>query len=1102
MKTSSEYLKKIVENSSSIAERLGDNFILKDTPIKNDIINSIIKNWCNTVADGKQDIFEKRLAWDGLNLNSISHILGSKYIVDENNLPDWTETLKAVLETSALFDDKTLENDILQGIYQYDPVFNSQENLPFEEIFLPFIIVARQKLNSQADEKYLLLDDKCYVCFERSLLELLTSLFSQAIALKFQVFRLYEQPALIRGIGQFQKSHPREQYSKFISKMLSGELLSFFQEYSVLARLSATIIDFWVNNTREFIQRLASDWSEIKNTFQADVELEKVVAIKLGLSDLHQNGRSVIELTFDSGLKLIYKPKDLALEVAYFELLNCLNEKDVPQKFKLLKIISRSDYGWVEYVEHSPLKDKQAAVRYYQRAGMLLCLLYILSGTDFHNENIIASGEQPVLIDMEMLLSGRVRKEENSDSDVNSDASYLVSEQFNYSVLNTYFLPKWELGPDGLAYDVSGLSGNEGQATDFRTQKWQHLNTDDMTLGYEYIKTDASKNLPVLEGIHLSASDYVQELVDGFREMYQFFLINRDQLLTASSLLAQLAHQRVRTIFRPSQVYASLLKQTQHPKYLRDGIERSIAFDVLCKPLLKYENKPHWWEIIAAEQQALQQLDIPLFSSYSDSYDLKINSSQTIHKYFMEPSYDFVTTRLSQLNEDDLELQIGFIRSSLYTRITSKGESFSSQSNEAVLNIDTISPLSKEILVQQSLEIAQELKKRSVRASDGSVCWMGLEYIPESGRLQPSAMSYDFYDGSSGVALFLAALAKVTNSHLLHDLALDALKPIHSLLQNLDSLREREIIRKIGLGGGKGFGSIIYTLVRSSLFLDEPMLLEDAQQVASLITEKTITNDDKYDIISGTAGTILGLLALYKVTGNSDILELAKHCGNHLLNHRVNSNTGYLTWATVGEKHLTGLSHGAAGIAYALLRLYAITCDPVFLKAAEEAIAYERSVFSAKVQNWPDLRSEKPMFGMSWCHGAPGIALARLGCLPILVDSNLDTSEIRQEIETALQTTQKYVLQEIDHLCCGNFGRIDVLLVAAQNLHISQLQEMAQKLGAYCVQKAQNKGCFQISVGNFKGIYNPAFFQGTTGIGYELLRLAYPDLLPSVLLWQ
>jgi|GEM_PF-3469338 len=32
--------------------------------------------------------------------------------------------------------------------------------------------------------------------------------------------------------------------------------------------------------------------------------------------------------------------------------------------------------------------------------------------------------------------------------------------------------------------------------------------------------------------------------------------------------------------------------------------------------------------------------------------------------------------------------------------------------------------------------------------------------------------------------------------------------------------------------------------------------------------------------------------------------------------------------------------------------------------------------------------------------------------------------------------------------------------------------------------------------------YSPGLFQGASGIDYELLRLAYLDQLPSVLLWE
>ncbi|MEI6174293.1 MAG: lanthionine synthetase LanC family protein [Bacteroidota bacterium] len=32
--------------------------------------------------------------------------------------------------------------------------------------------------------------------------------------------------------------------------------------------------------------------------------------------------------------------------------------------------------------------------------------------------------------------------------------------------------------------------------------------------------------------------------------------------------------------------------------------------------------------------------------------------------------------------------------------------------------------------------------------------------------------------------------------------------------------------------------------------------------------------------------------------------------------------------------------------------------------------------------------------------------------------------------------------------------------------------------------------------------FNPGFFQGISGIGYELLRLAWPEKIPSVLVFE
>jgi lantibiotic modifying enzyme len=114
----------------------------------------------------------------------------------------------------------------------------------------------------------------------------------------------------------------------------------------------------------------------------------------------------------------------------------------------------------------------------------------------------------------------------------------------------------------------------------------------------------------------------------------------------------------------------------------------------------------------------------------------------------------------------------------------------------------------------------------------------------------------------------------------------------------------------------------------------------------------------------------------------------------------------------------------------------------------------------------------------------------------------LDTPEIREEIAVALNTTLQFGLQNIDHPCCGNCGRMEVLLIAAQKLLRPDLVETVKKQANWVVARAKQVGGFHLFPQLPKDVYNPGFFQGTTGIGYGLLRLAYPDLLPSVLLWE
>lgn len=1134
MRLTQSDLVQIVAQASSLSERLSNNLFKVNAIQLSEqwVIDDRLNRWCQLVAQANWEKFQQRLEWDEWNIDTVRPALGTVHLTDSQALPKWVQTLREIIQTAS-------EWGMGYGGVEKSPMPNAQlpittipidpeKPLPFEDVLLPALWVARQQLLTRLGSASLspehlpleLLSEKAYLTLERDLLVKVVHLCVKTLEFEFSHSRPLGYSLVNLLIKQTKDSKSKVHYNAFVQKLLQDGLLTFFQKYPVLGRLVATQIDFWVEATAEFLQRLKCDWeSEIGDWGQYRVS--KVIEIKPSLSDPHHQGRCAIALTLDSGLKLVYKPKDLVLEVAYNQFLDWCNhqgknsffsssqkkasEGSVPLPFKVLKVLNRGTHGWVEYVEQYPCEDEAAAQRFYQRAGMLLCLLYALGGTDCHYENLIASGEHLVLVDMETLMHHQARLLENSSEII--EAGTAVNQKFWDSVLRTGLLPRWDFNTDNrIAYDVSGLGSVGLQQAPRREPRWQSVNTDDMHLAYETVMIPVQRNVPILNGVALSPNNYVEECVEGFRQMYHFLIEQRQALLAETIPLAAFQAQRVRFIFRSTEIYRVILQRTLAPELLRNGVDHSIAMDILSRAFLTTQDKPNTWSILQAELKAIEQLDIPYFGANSDSDALTIGVEPSIAQCFEAPSYSQVMSRLQNLNEIDLAQQVAMIQGAFYAKVVQNSlagqalEPDASVPKEA--DLSKAIPLTSEQLLQQASHIAQEIHRTAISRADSSITWIGFGYIPKAERFQLMLLDDNLYDGTCGIALFLAALDYVRGSTQFHNLALGALKSLRKLLQTSNAKSAQGFARVVGIGGAMGVSGVIYSLVRTSQFLKEVALLEDAQRAANLITPELIAADQQFDVMGGTAGAILGLLALYSETANSGVLEQAVTCGQHLLKHRISIEGSPRAWKTFEEKRLTGFSHGAAGIAYALLRLYAVTQDIAYLEAAEEGIAYERSVFSSTAANWPDFRflneqNGQPGFMVSWCHGAAGIALGRLGSLSIL-----ETEEIHHDVEVGLQTAQKYDVQDVDHLCCGNCGRIELLLVASQKLSCPQLRERAQQRAAWVVARVQQIGAYQLFTNLPSGVFSPSFFQGTAGIGYELLRLAYPEALPSVLLWE
>jgi len=145
-----------------------------------------------------------------------------------------------------------------------------------------------------------------------------------------------------------------------------------------------------------------------------------------------------------------------------------------------------------------------------------------------------------------------------------------------------------------------------------------------------------------------------------------------------------------------------------------------------------------------------------------------------------------------------------------------------------------------------------------------------------------------------------------------------------------------------------------------------------------------------------------------------------------------------------------------------------------------------------------DGRTESSVFMTTWCHGAPGIAIARIGASDMLKDDRIGADR-----DCALQTTLNFDMMPLDYLCCGNLGRADILLTAGLKLDRADLVNAAHDRTDKVLDRAKHKGYFGTRLSESENrCFQPGFFKGFSGIGYTLLRMAYPKELSSILFFD
>lgn len=916
-----------------------------------------------------------------------------------------------------------------------------------------------------------------------ALSEQLVARLSRTFVLEMHVARLQ---------GELQGETAEERFHAFIRQVSQEErLVSLLEEYAVLARQLVLTFDQWITYTQEFIAHLAADWSQICATFSPEQEPGPVVELQAGAGDAHRQGRSVLILTFQSGLHLLYKPRSLAVDIHFQQLLTWLNEQGAQPPFRTITLLDRGGYGWSEFVHARGCTGEDEIERFFERQGSYLALLYACNAIDMHTENVIAAGEHPILVDLEALFHPHIA---GSDS---TQPFQLGLRSIDNSVFRIGLLPCriWS-NKDASGVDLSGMGGQEGQLTPFAVPRWEGAGTDQMRLVRERVEIPAGRNRPKLNGEDVDVLDYRTQLLRGFTNMYR--LLQERQTALIADVLPRFAHDEIRLLFRPSRRYAHLLRESFHPELLQDALRRDSFFDRLWREV---EVQPYLARILPAERRDLLRGDIPFFKTSPASRAIFASDDEPLGDFFAVSSLDLVKQQLQSLNEQDLARQCWIIEAALSTLLVGP-----ERVTGRVLEIKPAQqPARPQSLREAALAVGDRLETLALRDAHG-VNWLGVNSLGDSAwSLLPT--DSDLYNGTSGIALFLGYLGLLTGERRYTELARLSLNAVRAQVE-----QQKKQNQETNLGAFSGLSSVLYLLMHMSVLWHEPTLLDEAEALATLLPA-LIEKDQSLDIVSGVAGCILTLSALHTLRPAEQVRKIACQCGDHLLATARKMEVG-LAWQTIaGEKPLGGFAHGTSGIALSLLKLAHLSGEQHYYQTALDALAYDRSLYQPAEQNWADLRtfaaqlmqarraqqatgeqSDGQACMVAWCHGAAGIGLGRLGGLPYL-----DNTLTRQEIERAIQTTIARGLKDNHSLCHGALGNLDLLVQAVEVLKLPHHRKLLAETTASVLESINACGWV---AGVPLGVETPGLMTGLAGIGYELLRLAEPERVPSVLLLE
>jgi type 2 lantibiotic biosynthesis protein LanM len=865
---------------------------------------------------------------------------------------------------------------------------------------------------------------------------------------------------------------------------------ALFREYPLLLDVVVTRLGMYRRNIVQFLTDLASDAQVIARDLRAGAPLGKLASWAGGAGDSHRGGRAVMTLAFDDGTRLVYKPRALRIDEGFNRLVDWCNTRLPECPLRAARVLDRGTHGWCEFIEHRELESQAQAADFFRRQGKFMALFYALHAGDLHFENMIASGEDPVYIDLETLFHAQSFSPADGERH-----GWPLTVADTMIVSGSHTIP----GVTPSKPDFSVFGAKPGQDMSVRGLKLARIGTDDACFEAADVALGERRHVPMLDGKAVASEHYVPLVMRGFREMYELLQTHAPFLVSEHGISAFFAGSETRIVFRSTQAYSAIIDTSLHPDYLSDALERRLFLEQLY-----VSDSDSLWrnELLSAETAEMARLDVPHFSIRFEDNSVRDASDTPIAGFTWRSPREVVSEQLTSLTASDLEGQLAIIAASLVPVVEVPDEAVDSTRFYARRAAGEAATAN--VADRVAASIAERFVASCI-ARRGERYWLCKSQADE--RLATSPAILNLYDGQLGIALFLAWAARVLERDEYAVLAVESLRTVQKWTQ-----RGRRHLPNVGpFTGALGMP---YALASMGRALDRAELIDEA--VDWLVDFDPQRHPRGLDVIEGAAGGVLCIssIARHVMRPASGALHAAHRLIEHFADRIVDASipqTVGVGWAPAPPQlqPLTGFGHGATGYAAALYTAASWCNKPAYTQTARAALHYENALFCTELGIWPDLRVRGPAnhgrahtHMSAWCSGSPGILLGRLSCLEAAGRDHADHRLLLDATASAARVARVEHHATSDgnlSLCHGRLGNLEILARAARNPDLATLVRADVSHDWLADERIVWRCGDEYRSPIESATATPGLLNGLAGIGYGLLRLRAPEQVPSVL---